>query len=86
MSLYNFSTTAPVTTTTSTSSAPVPTATSGLTPSGWTSVGCVTDSSSSRTLPYEYGDQSTMTTAICQSGCQSLGYLYAGTEYSSQVS
>jgi hypothetical protein len=54
------------------------------TPSGWTFMGCYTDNVSGRTLTYGIpapGGPSTMTVEACLSGCQALGYKYAGVEY-----
>ncbi|KAF9473277.1 WSC-domain-containing protein [Pholiota conissans] len=48
----------------------------------WTSIGCYTDSTSSRTIrTASYTSVNNMTVASCQSYCATGGYLYAGVEY-----
>ncbi|KAF8890280.1 WSC domain-containing protein [Gymnopilus junonius] len=52
-------------------------------PIGWTSIGCYSDSSASRTLRIAaYTDVNAMTIESCITFCASGGYLYAGVEYS----
>jgi WSC domain len=56
-------------------------------PPGWTFLGCYTDNVSGRTLNYGIpapGGPSTMTVEACLSGCQALGYQYAGVEYADE--
>jgi hypothetical protein len=55
--------------------------------SGWTLLGCYTDSVSARSLPYGAGvpgGPSAMTNELCQSTCHTAGYTLAGTEYSDE--
>ncbi|ELR07035.1 hypothetical protein VC83_06745 [Pseudogymnoascus destructans] len=55
--------------------------------SGWAFLGCYTDATTSRTLPYmasPAGGPTALTNALCQSTCQSQGYVLAGTEYSGE--
>ena len=55
--------------------------------SGWTLLGCYTDSVSARALPYAAGvpgGPSAMTNELCQSTCLAAGYKLAGTEYSDE--
>ena len=55
--------------------------------SGWTFTGCYTDNVSGRTLTYGIpapGGPSAMTVEACLSGCQALGYKYAGVEYADE--
>jgi hypothetical protein len=55
--------------------------------SGWTLLGCYTDSVSARSLPYGAGvpgGPSAMTNELCQSTCHAAGYTLAGTEYSDE--
>ncbi|WVW86538.1 hypothetical protein I302_108587 [Kwoniella bestiolae CBS 10118] len=62
------------------SSAPKASATSLL--SGWSSVGCMVDSTSSRALPgVSSTDTNNNTIQGCVSSCASKGYLFAGVEY-----
>ncbi|KAH8807678.1 hypothetical protein F5884DRAFT_673669, partial [Xylogone sp. PMI_703] len=51
-------------------------------PGNWTSKGCYTDVG--RTLTGSEQDATTTTIESCISYCEKLGYIYAGTEYSSQ--
>jgi hypothetical protein len=84
------STAPPTTTQQSSTTVSPPTSTSTTTPpqsSGWASLGCYTDSTSSRTLPViasPAGGSAALTNALCQSTCKSLGYVLAGTEYSGE--
>ena len=55
--------------------------------SGWTLLGCYTDSVSARSLPYGAGvpgGPTAMTNELCQSTCLAAGYKLAGTEYSDE--
>jgi hypothetical protein len=55
--------------------------------SGWTLLGCYTDSVSARSLPYGAGvpgGPSAMTNELCQSTCLAASYTLAGTEYSDE--
>lgn len=55
--------------------------------SGWTLLGCYTDSVSARSLPYAAGvpgGPTAMTNELCQSTCHAAGYSLAGTEYSDE--
>jgi hypothetical protein len=55
--------------------------------SGWTLLGCYTDSVSARSLPYAAGvpgGPTAMTNELCQSTCLAAGYSLAGTEYSDE--
>jgi glucan 1,3-beta-glucosidase len=55
--------------------------------SGWTLLGCYTDSVSARSLPYGAGvpgGPSAMTNELCQSTCLAASYKLAGTEYSDE--
>ncbi len=84
INLYKYGPPAATTTTTKTTSAvstAAPTATGA-----WYAGGCIADSSGSRALSYSYGSSSSMTNQVCQAGCKALGYVFAGTEYSTQVS
>ena len=82
--------TAPPTTSQSSSttvSPPISTSTTPPQSTGWASLGCYTDDTTSRTLPYiasPAGGSPALTNALCQSTCQSLGYVLAGTEYSGE--
>jgi len=51
-------------------------------PTNWTSVGCFTDISTSRTLAATSLIQDPMTIEACIHFCQNAGYIYAGVEYS----
>lgn len=56
-------------------------------PTGWSSMGCVTDSASARTLRYTVdvvGGATNMTVGNCISACQSHGWSIAGVEYSQE--
>ena len=56
-------------------------------PSGWTSLGCYTDSVGARTLVNGIatpGGGSALTIALCTSACQQAGYLLAGAEYAGE--
>jgi hypothetical protein len=69
----------------STSSAAAPAAMAAS--SGWTLLGCYTDSVSARSLPYGAGvsgGPTAMTNELCQSTCLAAGYTLAGTEYSDE--
>lgn len=50
-------------------------------PTGWSYLGCYTDSVGTRTLPGSTYNGNAMTEESCVSFCQSHGYPYAGTEY-----
>ncbi|KFY43411.1 hypothetical protein V494_02000 [Pseudogymnoascus sp. VKM F-4513 (FW-928)] len=79
-------TTAPPTSST-TVSPPTSTSTTPPQSTGWAALGCYTDSTTSRTLPHiasPAGGSATLTNALCQSTCKSLGYVLAGTEYSGE--
>jgi hypothetical protein len=55
--------------------------------SGWTLLGCYTDTVSARSLPYGAGvsgGPTAMTNELCQSTCLAAGYTLAGTEYSDE--
>ncbi len=55
--------------------------------SGWTLLGCYTDSVSARSLPYTAsvpGGPSAMTIELCQSTCLAAGYVLAGVEYAEE--
>ncbi|KFZ05199.1 hypothetical protein V501_08553 [Pseudogymnoascus sp. VKM F-4519 (FW-2642)] len=84
------STAPPTTTQQSSTTVSPPTSTSTTTPpqsSGWASLGCYTDSTSSRSLPVIASPavgSAALTNAVCQSTCKSLGYVLAGTEYSGE--
>ena len=55
--------------------------------SGWTSLGCYTDSVSARSLPYTAsvpGGSGAMTIELCQSACLAAGYVFAGVEYANE--
>ncbi|PIA82429.1 putative fungistatic metabolite [Cercospora beticola] len=54
-------------------------------PSGWTSLGCYTDSAGARSLPVGMGvpgDYNNMTIEGCLTACGNEGFSYAGIEYS----
>lgn len=82
-------TSAPTTTTTSTTSSSSTTTTTSSTtsasalPTGFSTLGCYTDSST-RTLSISNGTSKTQTPAQCALSCRALGYKYSGTEYSSE--
>lgn len=64
----------------------VPVATVSL-PTGWTTKGCYAEANGARALTYEATSlfkSGTMTNIACALQCQTLGYSYSGTEYSSQ--
>jgi hypothetical protein len=66
---------------TSTSTAPT------STPTGWSLLGCYTDSVAARSLPAGGnvpGGAGAMTNELCQASCKSSGYTLAGTEYSGE--
>jgi glucan 1,3-beta-glucosidase len=70
-----------LTTKTSTSSSSAPTS------SGWTFLGCYTDSVSARTLSQRFdvaGGASAMTIEACKAVCHSNGYSLAGVEYADE--
>jgi hypothetical protein len=55
--------------------------------SGWTSLGCYTDSVAARSLPYGAGiagGPTAMTVELCQSACLAAGYKLAGVEYADE--
>lgn len=83
------STAPPTTSVPSSTTVSPPTSTSTTPPqsTGWALLGCYTDAIASRTLPYiasPAGGSAALTNALCQSTCQSLGYVLAGTEYSGE--
>jgi glucan 1,3-beta-glucosidase len=56
-------------------------------PSGWTLLGCYTDSNSSGRALTGYpvpGGARAMTIELCQSTCLGLGYILAGLEYADE--
>ena len=63
--------------------ASVPPATANL-PAGWASLGCMTDSQSTRALAQYTITSSSMTVELCMSTCASKGYNLAGAEYASE--
>ena len=48
---------------------------------GWSLVGCWTDSVGGRTLPQAQYGLGSMTIELCTAACKKGGYTYAGTEY-----
>ncbi|GIZ42477.1 hypothetical protein CKM354_000574700 [Cercospora kikuchii] len=67
------------------SAAPTTEATPAALPSGWSSLGCYTDSAGARSLPVGMGvpgDYNNMTIEGCLTACGKQGFSYAGTEYS----
>ncbi|KAL5352183.1 hypothetical protein ACLOAV_002130 [Pseudogymnoascus australis] len=83
------STAPPTTSQPSSTTVSPPTSTSTTPPqsTGWALLGCYTDATTSRTLPHiasPAGGSASLTNAICQSTCKSLGYVLAGTEYSGE--
>ncbi|KAL5323613.1 hypothetical protein ACEPPN_008152 [Leptodophora sp. 'Broadleaf-Isolate-01'] len=73
-----------VTSSTSTSAVPTP---SGTGPSGWTSLGCYTDSTAARALSVNsgvVGGPAAMSIEGCADACKAGGYTYSGTEYSGE--
>jgi hypothetical protein len=55
--------------------------------SGWTFLGCYTDSVPARSFPYAAsvpGGPSAMTIELCQSTCLAAGYILAGVEYADE--
>lgn len=59
----------------------------GTSSSGWTSLGCYTDSVSARTLTTSEtvpGGTNAMTNELCQTACLGAGYSIAGTEYAGE--
>ena len=53
-------------------------------PTGWSYLGCYTDSTGARTLPAATYNGNAMTDESCVSYCANLQYPYAGTEYGGQ--
>ncbi|OXC63157.1 hypothetical protein AYX13_06867 [Cryptococcus neoformans] len=53
-------------------------------PTGWTSYGCMTEATNERALAKYSFSSSSMTPQLCMSTCQAEGYIYSGTEYSTQ--
>ncbi|KAL7424676.1 hypothetical protein Q5752_000360 [Cryptotrichosporon argae] len=53
-------------------------------PSNWTSMGCYTEATSGRALSSYSFTSSAMTPKLCVDTCNSKGYYYAGTEYSTE--
>ncbi|KFY97855.1 hypothetical protein V500_01899 [Pseudogymnoascus sp. VKM F-4518 (FW-2643)] len=83
------STAPPTTSQPSSTTVSPPTSTSTTPPqsTGWALLGCYTDSTTARTLPYiasPAGGSAVLTNALCQSTCKSQGYVLAGTEYSGE--
>lgn len=69
----------PSTSTTPTPTTAKPTSTTSAAATGTaTALGCYTDSGTDRTLPDASSSSSSMTPSLCQSTCQSQGYIYAG--------
>ncbi len=55
--------------------------------SGWTALGCYTDSVSARSLPFTAsvpGGPSAMTVELCELTCLAAGYTLAGVEYADE--
>jgi hypothetical protein len=79
-------TTSKATTTTTTSQ--VTTTTSGAAnPTGWSLLGCYTDSVAARTLTVGMavvGGPAAMTPQVCTAACQAAGYVLSGVEYSAE--
>ncbi|KAG4435070.1 hypothetical protein IFR05_009460 [Cadophora sp. M221] len=72
--------------TSSTSSSAVPTS-SGTGPSGWTALGCYTDSTAARALSINsdvVGGPAAMSIEACITACRAGGYTYSGTEYAGE--
>lgn len=79
--IYSFAAASSTTSSTSTTPTTTTTTTSSAPSSTWTSVGCYADSSN-RVLAAYSTSSGSMTNDQCQNTCNSLGYSYAGTEYS----
>jgi hypothetical protein len=67
--------------TTGTKTTAAPTATATSLPSGWTSLGCMTDNSDNRALDGGSTSSNDMTIESCVASCASRGFAYAGVEY-----
>jgi hypothetical protein len=81
LNIYNFgasasSSVASSTSATSTSAAAAPT--------GWTNLGCYTDSVAARTLANPMFVQGAMTVEKCTTACQASGYILSGVEYAGE--
>ena len=84
MNVYTIGPAAPASPT-STCSAANPGATgSPSLPSGWSSVGCYTDSEASRSLSGKSQSSNSNTAASCIAFCSSSGFTFAGTQYGTQ--
>ena len=69
---------------TGTKTSAAPTATATALPSGWTSLGCMTDSSTNRALDGGSTSSNDMTVESCVASCASRGFPYAGVEYGTE--
>ncbi|KAF8534900.1 putative glyoxal oxidase precursor [Trichophaea hybrida] len=69
----------------SSSSSATPTSSStGSAPTGWTNLGCYTDSVGARTLGTPMFVGSPMTVELCTAACHSSGFILAGLEYAGE--
>lgn len=79
------STTTSSTTTSSSTTSTASAAATPAAPSGWSTVGCWTDSGNPRTLNgYKWSSNNAMSYESCTALCGQRGFLYAGIEYSGE--
>ena len=74
---------APVKSTAAAAPSAAPSAPATGVPTGWSSIGCISDGNNRAFPDYMFQDEN-MTTAMCLSTCDQKGFTYAGIEYDDQ--